>query len=330
MPGVTPAHAPQFAPSFAHFPDEAQNRDLIYRNRMKYTGSTPDLYDRGKRAPADLARNCGSALRYDPQDGWVCGTAPCNGPKPHDGALCDIQTGEWVTPTVGGRARTWGGRQSLVQMAPCAIDRNHFYQVGTLGNPVCDRLTGRYYYDNTEGRPGEYDGQTLSAANTWRRDASGASKRGRGGLASGHGITSFVQGNAQNRYRGAGVLMDRAYTGDRGAGVPFVTTEGQLHPALTNMGSFRTRGWHQKNSQIRPTLRIPARPDPAALQPRGGTMVTPRRPDRFGRVTPRPVAFTPSDLAASASIYQRPAPLTPQGLVAAAGTQVLATRGLGS
>ncbi len=280
------------APSYTHWPDEKSNQELISSNKLVQalgSVSNPFIYAKPQQGPPPQMRG---PVRHDDQDGWYQPTYPCTGPKPigsGERSLCDPHTGKWYVPATQ-QAGSWGG--SLINLAPCGIDRMNPPPVGSHGKPQCDRFTGRYSYDSVDGYPGVYDGNSMAAFSSYRRGRDGIKKL-RGGL----------EGNRLH-YDLPSVALDRAYDGAPGVGVPFQNQEtGRLHPALTDMGGNRARGHYQKNSQIRTNLRQIARPDPLGLARRGGYMMTARTSlPKYRMGAP----FTPYDYRQAASIYQRP------------------------
>lgn len=274
-------HRAERQPSYSYYPNQSVDQ------------APPFMYAKQQQGPPPaLANKCPHGMRYSQTDGWYCATAPCYGEKPHDRARCNLQTGEWVVPTVGGFIPTHS--ESLVQMGPCAINPQSYPAVSKRnGRPVCDQLTGTYYYEGEQGIPGLDDRQSLGAYSTFERDKSSSAetRKTRGGL------TTWP-----TSYLGSGVLLDRAYTGGKPKVRFYDSSTQRLHPALTNMGTYKTRGHYQKNSQISPTLRVLAQP---TLQPpRGGYM----KSQRLVGIPSTP--FTEQDVERGAQVFLKPAVIT--------------------
>lgn len=212
--------------------------------------STPHTHWPDKPAPAFIYRKESQGpprgagpWRYDEQDGWYNPTYPCTGPKPTEAgerAICDVHTKQWYVDSDRG-AGSWTG--SLVNMGPCAIDRLHPPPVGTHGKPTCDRLTGRYYYSSVDGYP-----ETQAFPNGRRSVYDPAERKAMINSRDGRKLSSKVASvEADRGYRKPAVNFKDPYTG-------------RLPPALTGMGGDRARGHYQQNSQIRPSMKILARP----------------------------------------------------------------------
>lgn len=302
-------HRDADTPSFSYWPNQQKNNRLLRGASLQRNDPTPFMYANDKQGPPP-GMNCSVGMRYDPQSGWYCPTAPCYSAPPNDRSLCDVHTGQWYVPTVQGQVGNWGGpaAPSLINMAPCAIDRNYEPPVGTRGKPTCDRLTGRYFYDSNDGNDFTmYDGQSLAAFASYKNTRDGVKKM-RGGL---------IGTNALH-YGIPSVAMDRAYIGPTRQ--PFQMPDGRLHPMLTGMGyaTPRARGHYQKNSNILPVSKITARVDPSSRQPRGGFMRTASldeptfaNPTEFNsldvqRATDAQIAQRQASLGANADAVDRP------------------------
>lgn len=283
----------QQAPSYSHWPDAQSNQSMISGNKLMshYNSTTPFIY--AKQSQGAPSHN--GPMRYDQQDGWINPTFPCAGAKPSacgEKALCDVHTGKYYCPTTSQNGSFYG---TLVNMAPCAIDRNNPPIAGTTGQAQCDRLTGQYYYDGADGIFHQYDGQSLAAFSSYQKSGKGLSSA-RGGLA-----------NSSIRYGQPSVELSRAYTGSAGSGVKFHDqSTGRLHPALTNMGSDRARGHYQNNSQIKPSMTMVAKPPANSQQPRGGYMSTSRV--KATKFSSEP--FSQGDYNLAQQIAQRPSLIT--------------------
>lgn len=217
--------------------------------------------------------------------------------KPHDRARCDIHTGSWVVDTVDGQVRSY--HRQPQQMARCQIDASWPPLVGTLGDKVCDVTTGFSYNQGVEALPlinGGFAPSIPESEEALRKSWDGR-RPGRGGL------TTSAPFDYKLSHLSNGIAMDRAYTGYRGKGTPFVTAQGLLSPSQTGMSQqiHRARGYQQKNSSVLPLLRQPAYPDPSAYKRTFGTSRISR--DNNLKTTS---SLTPEDVIAATQLYLRP------------------------
>lgn len=280
---ATPNDEMQPSPSYSYYPD-------------RQDGGYPHLYQK-QFAPTRQQVPCSTGLLYSSTGGWYCPSTPCTGPRPHDRARCDLQTGRWLTDTVGGAQGTY--QNEPLQMQPCEMDYKQPMAPGQRGSAVCDQLTGQYRYDlsydtlPTQMSTGRspYTGMHSSRTEANKAHTSG---QGRDGMAN----ANLDVINKTHRMQ-AGLAMDRAYQGRKG--VPFTDGQGHLHPAQTGLSAqlHRQRGINQRNSLTLPLQTRHAEPAKKTLGP---SMFTTSRVSRQSHLTNRQAPLTASDEQAARGI----------------------------
>lgn len=286
--GDTVHRAPNY-PSYSYFPNADAQAQTLDNGALANYGAYPFLYANREQGPPPTMK-CPVGLRYsDANRMWFCPTAPCMGPKPHDRAYCDSMSGKWYVPTIGGQQYPLYG--SLVQMSKCEQDPAFPPAIGTRGTVECDMASGRNYYDLDNGAYywEDYSGMPDQS------EVYNIKRIGRAGLT----ITSTRPSFNQS------VSLDRAYSGFQSQGVPFADDQGRLHPAQTAVGKahHRTRGYFEKNANVRPVASRQAVAEPKHL--RAGYMTTAMSDDE-ARAAQMMSSFNPDDLEAVRQMYLRP------------------------
>jgi len=286
-------HSAPNQPSFSNFPYADAQAQYLDGGALANYGAYPFTFASRADGPPPSMR-CPVPLRYSESNGeWYCPTAPCMGPKPHDRAYCDLISGRWVVPSVGGQQPPLD--ESLVQMSPCEIDPFFPPAIGTRGTVECDLVTGRNYYDLDNGNYAHHDYSGIQSSQ-WLAQSH---RRGRDGLAVVDSSSAYSGGR---RNLDPSVSLDRAYTGFHSKGVPFADGRGRLHPAQTavSFAHHRSRGLYQKNTNVMPVAVMHATPEPRT--PRAGYLGV----SQAGPADYATSRFTAADLAAVNQVYMRP------------------------